>query len=181
MTFVGSHEPRFCKPPLYYMHHLAFIIIIYRLTTRVTWTPQMISQPISSFFFIFSVLRCPLGLGELQACPFPNVVFLPLPLSDLSFFPFHCALKDGFGQTWWMGDMTIPLQFASLYDGQEVFVWSYCLLDLAQISSLVTWSLCKMCSNLWWHLISVTCILLLSSAVRVLDSQAYRKMDPILL
>ena len=26
--------------------------------------------------------------------------------------------------------MTIPLQFASLYEGQEVFVWSDCLLDL---------------------------------------------------
>ena len=26
--------------------------------------------------------------------------------------------------------MTIPLQFASLYDRQEVFVWSKCLLDL---------------------------------------------------
>ena len=29
-----------------------------------------------------------------------------------------------------MGDMTIPLQFVSLNDGQEVFVWSNCLLDL---------------------------------------------------
>ena len=29
-----------------------------------------------------------------------------------------------------MGHMSIPLQFASLYDGQEVFVWSDCLLDL---------------------------------------------------
>ena len=28
--------------------------------------------------------------------------------------------------------MTIPLQFASLYDGQEVFVWSDCLLDLGK-------------------------------------------------
>ena len=27
-------------------------------------------------------------------------------------------------------DMTIPLQFASLYDHQEVSVWSNCLLDL---------------------------------------------------
>ena len=27
-------------------------------------------------------------------------------------------------------EMTKPLQFASLYDGQEVFVWSDCLLDL---------------------------------------------------
>ena len=26
--------------------------------------------------------------------------------------------------------MTIPLQFASLYGGQEVFAWSRCLLDL---------------------------------------------------
>ena len=26
--------------------------------------------------------------------------------------------------------MTIPLQFTSLYDGQEVFLWSDCLLDL---------------------------------------------------
>ena len=26
-------------------------------------------------------------------------------------------------------DMTTPLQFASLYDGQAVFVWSDCLLD----------------------------------------------------
>ena len=26
--------------------------------------------------------------------------------------------------------MPIPLQFASLYDGQEVFVWSDCMLDL---------------------------------------------------
>ena len=27
------------------------------------------------------------------------------------------------------GDMSIPLQFESLYDGQELFVWSDCLLD----------------------------------------------------
>ena len=26
--------------------------------------------------------------------------------------------------------MSAPLQFASLYNGQEVFVWSDCLLDL---------------------------------------------------
>ena len=29
-----------------------------------------------------------------------------------------------------MGDMSIPLQFASLYNGQEVCMWSNCLLDL---------------------------------------------------
>ena len=76
------------------------------------------------------VLHCHLGLAEHHACPFPDVVFPPLPLSALSSSPFHCALQDGFGQTWWTGNMTIPLQFASLYDRQEVFVWSDCLLDL---------------------------------------------------
>ena len=78
------------------------------------------------------VLHCPLGvgLGELQACPFPDVVFPPLPLSALSSFLFHCVLQDGFRKTWWTGDMTISLQFTSLYDCQEVSVWSDCLLDL---------------------------------------------------
>ena len=59
----------------------------------------------------------------------------------LSSHLFHClpcllppftVLQDGFGQTWWTGDMSIPLQFASLYDGQEVFVWSDCLLGAMQ-------------------------------------------------
>ena len=58
--------------------------------------------------------------------------------------------------------MTLPLQFASLYDGQEVFVWSDCLLELGTdflIGNMVF---------VW---------LLWSSAVRVYDSQTYRKMD----
>ena len=42
--------------------------------------PQMILQLV---FLIFPVLHCPLGLAELQACPFPDVVFPPLPLSAL--------------------------------------------------------------------------------------------------
>ena len=39
---------------------------------------------IASFLHFLPVLHCPLGLGELQACPFLDVV-LPLPLSALSF------------------------------------------------------------------------------------------------
>ena len=66
-----------------------------------------------------------------STAPCPDV-FPPLPLSASSSSPFHCVLhlQDGFGQTCWTGDMTIPLQFESLYDGQEVFLWSNCLLDL---------------------------------------------------
>ena len=68
----------------------------YPLTVEVVWSPQMTTQPVSS---IFPVLHCPLGLGELQACQFPFVVFPPHPLSALSSSPFQCALQDGFGQT----------------------------------------------------------------------------------
>ena len=75
---------------------IIIIITTYPLTARVVGAPQMILQPV---FSIFLVLHCPLGLAELQACPFPNVVFPPLPLSALSSSPFHCALQYGFGQT----------------------------------------------------------------------------------
>ena len=75
---------------------IIIITIINPLTARVVGAPQMILQPVSPFF---PVLHCPLGLADLQACPFPDVVFPPLPLSALSSSPFHCALQDGFGQT----------------------------------------------------------------------------------
>ena len=97
------------------------------LTARVVGAPQMILQPI---FSIFPRSPLPSGTCRIQASLFPDVVFPPLPLSALSFSPVHCALQDGFGQTWWTGNMTIPLQFASLYD-QEIFMWSNCLLDLS--------------------------------------------------
>ena len=38
----------------------------------------------NQFFPFPPVLHCPLGPAELQACPFPHVVFPPLPLSALS-------------------------------------------------------------------------------------------------
>ena len=81
------------------------------------------------FYLITCHVNSSLGLSELQACPFPDV-FPSLFLSALSSSPIHCALQDGFGQTWWTGHMSIALQFASLYDGQEVFL-SDCLLDLS--------------------------------------------------
>ena len=47
---------------------------------------------------------------------------------------------------------------------------------LVRTSSLVTWSLYEMRSILRHHLISMACILC-SSAVKIHDSQAFRKMD----
>ena len=75
---------------------LIIIIIIKPLTARVVGAPQMIFQ---TGFSIFPCSPLTLGLAELQACPFPDVVFPRLPLSALSSSPFHCALQDGFGQT----------------------------------------------------------------------------------
>ena len=103
---------------------IIIIIIINPLTARIIGAPQMILQPVCSIF------PCS-PLPSVQACPFPDVVFPPLPLSALSSSPFHSALQDGFHQIWWAGDKSIPLQSASLYDGKVVFVWSnYCLLDV---------------------------------------------------
>ena len=77
-----------------------------------------------------SVLHCPLELGDLLAFLFPAVIFPPLLLSPSSSSPFHCALQDDFGQAWWKVDASTPLLFASVYNGQAVFMWSHCLLDL---------------------------------------------------
>ena len=71
--------------------------LIYPLMVRVVGAPQMILQPVTSIFPCSP--HTPLGLGKLQACPFPDVVFPPLPLSAVSSSPFHCALQDGLGQT----------------------------------------------------------------------------------
>ena len=60
---------------------LVVIIIINPLTVRVVGAPQIILQPI---FSIFPCSPRPSGTCQLQACPFPDVVFPPLPLSALS-------------------------------------------------------------------------------------------------
>ena len=104
-------------------HTNIIIIIINPLTVRVVGAPQMILQP------VFSIFPCsPLPSGTCRT-PGLSIPWCCFPLSALSSSPFHCALQDGFGQTWWTGNMTIPLQFASFYNCQ-VFVWPNCLLDL---------------------------------------------------
>ena len=53
-------------------------------------------------------------------------LFLCLPC----LLPLSMCLARWFWPDLITGDMTIPLQFASLYDGQEATVCSNCLLDL---------------------------------------------------
>ena len=94
------------------------IIIIYPLFMRVAGAPQMTSQPVSS---IFPCSSLPSGTWQTPGLSIPWCCHSTSASICLVFFPFHCDLQDGFGQTWWMGDMTIPLQFAFLFDGQAVF------------------------------------------------------------
>ena len=61
--------------------------------------PWGTTDDFATSFLHFCVFHCPLGPAELQACPFPNVVFPPLALSALSSSPLYCALQDCFGQT----------------------------------------------------------------------------------
>ena len=82
------------------------IIIIYPLTARVVGAPQMISQPVFLRFSLFSTaLWDLLNSKPVHSLKLSSHLFLCLLLSSS---PFHCALQDGFGQTWWTGDMTIP-------------------------------------------------------------------------
>ena len=60
------------------------------LTALVDVAPQMTSQPVSSIFPCFPL---PSGTCELQARPFPDVVFRPLFLSALSSSPFTVPCK----------------------------------------------------------------------------------------
>ena len=66
------------------------------LTAGVVGAPQTIS--------LFFLILCSLGFGQLQACPFPDIMFPSFFLSTLSSSPVHCALQDGFGQTSWRED-----------------------------------------------------------------------------
>ena len=105
-------------------HYHMLIIIIYPVTTKVVGAPQIILQPVSS---IFPCSPLPSDLANsrpvhslllsshLFLCPpcllppvtVPCKMLLARP-DELETWPYHCSL--------------------SLYNGQEVFMWSDCLL-----------------------------------------------------
>ena len=99
---VGSSSEIFMGCKVEEVAESEFFTFTSPLTAGVFGAPQMILHYHDQFPPFSSVLHCSLGLSELhclQACPLPDVVFPPLPLSALSSSPFHCALQDGFGQT----------------------------------------------------------------------------------
>ena len=134
----------------------------------------MISQPVPPFF---PVLSCPLVLGELQTFPFPDVVFHLFLCLPYLLLPFTVLCKIVLArpderETW---SYHCSLRLFTLIKRSSCGPIACWILEWT--SSSVTWCLYEMHSILRQHLISITCILLWSSAVRVHDLQAYRKMD----
>ena len=117
--------------------------LIYPLTERVVGAPQMILLPVSS---IFSSSPLPSGTCRTPGPPI-SWCCLPASFSVLSSSPFYCALQDGFGQTWWTGDMTTPLQFGLFTMVRRSSCGPIACWISAPTSSLVTRSLCEMCSS----------------------------------
>ena len=108
-----------------FLHRHIIMIIIYPLTTRVVGAPQMVSQPVSSIS-----PSSPLPFGTWRT---PNL-YIPwcCPPTSFSvflvFFPLPLCLARWFWPDLMNGRHDLPLQFTSLYHGQEAFLW--CLLGL---------------------------------------------------
>ena len=114
---------------LYVQYINTEIIIIYPLTARAIGALQMISKPVSS---IFPCSPLPSAIGQTLGLSIPWCCFLTSSSVYLVFFPLSMCLTRWFWPDLMNGrhDQPIPLQFASLYNCQGVFMWSDCLLDL---------------------------------------------------
>ena len=99
------------------------------LAETVVGAPPMTSQPV---FSIFPCSPLPSGTWQTPGLSIPRCC-LPTSFSVcLVFFFFSLCLARWFSQDLMTGRhvRSLSLQFASSYDGQEVFVWPDCLLDL---------------------------------------------------
>ena len=152
------------------------IIIINPLTAKVSGGT---TGDFATSFLHFSACY-PLPSGTCQT-PGLSIPWCCLPTSSsvcLVFFPLSLCRARWFWPDLMNGkhDRTTAVCISLQWPGGLCVCPIACWI-LAWTSSLVTWSLYEMCSILQQHLISMACILLWSSAVRVHDSQAYRKMD----
>ena len=99
----------------------------YPLTMGVVRAPKITSQPVFSIFSLFSPTLWDLAKSR----PVHSLM-----LSSHLFFCLHCLLPSFtvLCKMYWPdlmnGRHVHTLQFASLYDGPNFFMWSSCLLDL---------------------------------------------------
>ena len=125
---------------------VSWFMVNYGVIRRVRLSQLCVVSLSSSVMYLS--LHCLLGLGKLQACPFPDVVFSPLPLSALCSCPFHCALQDGLGrlnerETWPYNCSLRLFTMVRRSSRGPNARWI-----LARTSSLVTWSMYEMRSIL---------------------------------
>ena len=98
---------------------IIIIIIIYPLTARVVGAPQIISQPVSSIFPLFSTVLLDLPNSRpVHSLMLSSHLFLCLPCLSL------CLAR------WFWPDLMNGKHDHTTAVCQEVFVWSNCLLDL---------------------------------------------------
>ena len=133
------------------------------------WAPQMILQPVSS-----TALWDLANSRPVHSLMLSSHLFFCLPCL-LPPFTVSCKMVLARPDKWETCPYHCSLCLFTIV--RRSSCGPIACLVLAQTSSLVTWSLYEMRSILQKHLISMACILLLSSAVRVHDSQAYRKID----
>ena len=99
----------------------------YPLTAAVAGAPKTTSQPVT-FNSLFSIdLWDMANIRSVHSLMLPSHLFFCPPCL---LPPFTVSCKMVLVRPDERENMTITLQFASLYDRQEVFVWSDCLLDL---------------------------------------------------
>ena len=141
--FISAHacSAIFWTFNLAYLGDLITITIITLLTTRVTGAPLMISWPVSSIFpcspLPSGIWRTP-GLSIawcLSTCSFVCLVFFPLSLFLARWFRPNLLSA-------WAEDMSIPLQFVSLYNG-DLTTWIF--FSSVQFSPLIEWVIRD-----WW-------------------------------
>ena len=148
----------------------AVFTFTYPSTAGVVGAPQMTSQPVSSIF-LCSLL--PSGTWQTLGLSSPQCCLSTSFSNGLVFFPPGKMVLDRPDE-----QETCPYHFSfHLFMIRRSSSGPIACWILAQTSSLITWSLYEMHSNLQLHLISMACILLWISAVRIHGSQAYRKMD----
>ena len=110
----------------------------------VVGTLRMTSWPVSSIF-LFSTALLDLAISR----PVHSLMFSHTSFSVyLVFFPLSLCLARWFWPNWWTEDVSIPLQFASHYNSQEVFMQSNCLLNLGTDFLIGNLSLYEMSSKL---------------------------------
>ena len=85
------YRNRHCKACHHYYYCLSYHCHHHHqsLNREGRWGTRWFCNQFSPFS---PVLHCPLGFAELQACPFPDVAFPPLPLSALSSSPLSQLL-----------------------------------------------------------------------------------------